>query len=926
MSENIQLIEVKHNNLKNINVSIPRNKFTVITGVSGSGKSSLAFDTLYAEGQRRYIESFSAYARQFLGKIPKPDVKNILNLPPAVAIQQKVASNNQRSTVGTMSEIYDFFKLLYAKIGKTYTPEGEEVKKHTVEDILKFISSLKLNTEILILSHFDDITEKKHLQVIDEFIKDGYSRFFDPIKKEVHRLEEFTEYQIKNKTNTLCLVLEKIECLPENEQYYYDSVQNAFNLSNGVCEIYDYSTNLLHHFSDQYELHKVYYPMPTIHLFDFNSPLGACPNCEGFGKSVYLDEELIIPNKLKSVADGAIAPWQTEKMKEWQYDFILKSKDVDFPIYKPYFELSKEEKNILWNGTKKIPGITQFFKMVESNLYKIQYRVLFSKYRSYTTCPICKGNRLKIETLNVKINNKTITDWVDMPLDEMYKNVQKIKLSPNEKIIGERPLQEIITRAKTLIDLGLSYLQLSRISSTLSGGEYQRVNLAKCLNSQLVGTLYVLDEPSIGLHTKDTNNLLHTIRNLMEIGNTVVVVEHDDFIVQNSDYLVDIGPNAGNLGGELLFQGETKDFIKNPPSNSLTAKYLHDKSLIMPNKSKNIVSDDYIEFKGAYAKNIQNLDLDVPLNQIVTITGVSGSGKSTLVREILYPALIRKYQREVRMKEPIVSHFEVHSALLSNVMFIDQNPIGKSNRSNPITYLGIYDDIRLLFASAPLAKQNKVTAGNFSFNTDGGRCSICKGLGTVTLEMQFLSDIEMVCEGCDGKRFQEDILEITISDKNVFEVLELTIQEAYDFFVEINQEQIFKKLGFLVEVGLGYLLMGQSSNKLSGGEAQRVKLAHFLCQSREYKNTLFIFDEPTTGLHNYDISILLHCLQKLLSNSNSLLLIEHNLQVVNQSDYIIDIGPEAGIHGGKIVGLGTPEHIATLDTHTGKALKEFLEQ
>ena len=916
----IELKNVRHHNLNGFSLNIPLNQFTVITGVSGSGKSSLAFDTLFAEGQRRYIESLSSYARQFLGKIPKPTVDAIKGLPPSVAIQQKVATSNPRSTVGTVSEVYDYIKLLFARIGKTYCPDTQqEVKKHSISDVVTHLLSYEDRQKIAIIAPIKLTEKTKQDKLLEQLIKDGYSRYLNGDK--IARIEDLSP---KDKLgNTLLIVIDrfKTDSKDENQRsYYFDSVTNAYNLGQEHCLIRNFDTGESISFSAYFEHNGIRYQEPSTHLFDFNNPLGACPKCEGYGKVLDIDEKLVIPDSRKSLTSNAVAPWSTEKMSKWKIDFLKDSSRYGFPAHTPYNELNSEEKHLLWYGNSEVDGIYDFFKMVEGNLYKIQYRVLFARYRARTRCRSCHGSRLSADALNVKIHNHTIDELVSLPIGDLTAVFSNLKLTPEEHAVASLLTEEISNRIATLNKLGLSYLTLNRVSSTLSGGEYQRINLANCLNSQLVGTLYVLDEPSIGLHPKDTENLIQIIHELKELGNTLVVVEHDELIMKHADYIIDIGPKAGKKGGNLMYAGTTHDFLSKP-QETLTWKYLSHQLEIKLDQYVPSGSKDSIELKGVHKHNLKHLNVTFPLNRLVCITGISGSGKSTLMRDVLLPHLEQHFGIP-NPKADSVEEFKVRSSTLKGVEYMDQNPIGKSSRSNAITYIGAYDDIRALMIKQPLAKINGFSARYFSFNLDAGRCPVCKGEGHITLEMQFMADVSIQCEECEGKRFKKEVLEVTFKEKNIHDILEMTILEAHDFFKSHKVNSVADKIQHLVNVGLGYLTVGQPANTLSGGEAQRVKLATFLSQEKENSNKIYIFDEPTTGLHYADIQLLMEAFFQLINNNNSVILVEHNTEVIKNSDWIIDLGPDAGKHGGELVFEGTPTDIVKAKGHTAHAMRE----
>lgn len=932
----IEIKGARVNNLKNIDIKIPRDKFIAITGVSGSGKSSLAFDTLYAEGQRRYVESLSSYARQFLGRMSKPECDFIKGLAPAIAIEQKVTSRNPRSTVGTSTEIYEYLRLLFARIGHTYSPiSGAEVKKHSTEDILNCLLSFSKGTKFCILAPLY-ISEGRSLKrQLEMEMQQGYSRIYH--KNEFRRIEDFVETlpDIDNakEHDDIYIIIDRMAVDDSREiiSRIIDSCETAFYEGHGTCRILLIPSNITYDFSTRFEADGMTFEEPNDNMFSFNSPLGACPACEGFGNVMGIDERLVIPNSSLSVYDGCVQCWHGEKMKMWQEEFCRRAAKNNFPIFKPYFELSRKEKDMLWHGlpsdkNKDIHdqiSIDAFFEMVRENQYKIQYRVMMSRYRGRTVCPQCHGTRLKKEAGYVKINGMSISDLVEMPLVNLQEWFKNIKLDEHESLVAKRLLTEINTRLQFLVNVGLDYLTLNRLSSTLSGGESQRVNLTTSLGSSLVGSLYILDEPSIGLHSRDTDKLIGVLKELKDLGNTVIVVEHDEDIMRAADYLIDVGPDAGRLGGEIVFAGnvaEDMDSKKFP--NSHTIKYLTRQEAIEVPKSRrpwNLA----IEIKGARMNNLRGVDVKFPLNAFTVVTGVSGSGKSSLVKGILYPALKRHLDEVAELPGEYMS-LEGDWQQISHVEFVDQNPIGKSSRSNPVTYVKAYDAIRQLYAEQPLSKQMGFTSQFFSFNADGGRCEECKGAGTITIEMQFMADLELTCESCHGQRFKKDILEVRFAGKNINEVLNMTVSEAVTFFKDNGQKQISDKLKPLEDVGLGYIKLGQSSSTLSGGESQRVKLAYFIGQERQ-SPTLFIFDEPTTGLHFHDIKRLLEAFDALIGRGHTVIVIEHNLEMIKCADYIIDLGPDGGNRGGNVVCTGTPEEVIMCKKSlTGKYLKDKL--
>jgi len=909
------------NNLKNIDVSIPKNKLTVITGVSGSGKSSLAFDTIYAEGQRRYVESLSSYARQFLGKLEKPKVDDIKGLSPSIAIQQKVISSNPRSTVGTTTEIYDYLKLLFARVGRTFSPiSGDEVKKDNVTDVIDHISSLKDAPSLILLAPWSYELEN-FSQQLKTLKLQGFTKL--KIDENILDIDDLQSFQfVPERGTNIFLVIDRFQY--KNDEIFLqrlaDSVQIAFYEGKGCCIIENLDSGNVKKFSNKFELDGISFNEPNIHFFSFNNPYGACPTCEGYGKTVGIDEDLVIPDKNLSIYQNAVAPWKGELMGEWKKAFI-KENAKNFPIHKPYFQLTKEQRKLLWrgNGSENFPSIDSFFKMLEGNLYKIQYRVMLSRYRGKTICPKCEGKRLREEASWVKINGHNIQSLIDMPIENLLPTMQNLKLNDHDAEIAKRLLYEIISRLEFLVKVGLGYLTLNRNSNTLSGGESQRINLATSLGSSLVGSIYVLDEPSIGLHSRDTENLIEVLKDLRDLGNTVIVVEHDEDVMKAADHIVDIGPEAGYLGGEIVFSGNFKE-IKS--ANTLTSDYLNgEKEVSIPKKKRK--SKEFIEIKGARENNLKNIDVDVPLESLVVVTGVSGSGKSTLLKDVLAEEI--RILLELGGNKSNVDLVKFPKNLIQNIELIDQNPIGKSSRSNPITYLKAYDEIRELFAEQKSAKQMGLKAKHFSFNVDGGRCEACKGEGVINVSMQFMADIELCCDVCKGSRFKNEILEVRYCEKNISEILDLTVDEALAFFQNNSHQKIINKIKPLQEVGLGYLKLGQSSSTLSGGEAQRLKLASFLVKGISHQKTLFIFDEPSTGLHFHDISKLMKSLQALVNLGHSVIVIEHNMDIIKCADYIIDIGPEAGKHGGEIIFAGTPEQLIGNEiSHTAKFLKEKL--
>lgn len=928
MSEekNILIKGARVNNLKNINVEIPRNKFVVITGLSGSGKSSLAFDTLYAEGQRRYVESLSSYARQFLGRMNKPECDYIKGIPPAIAIEQKVSARNPRSTVGTSTEIYEYLRLLFARIGKTYSPvSGVEVKKHQVTDIVERMLSYPKGTKLMVLTKVicrDDRNLKEQLEIL---LKEGYSRI--EVNNDVLRIDEFlATTRIDNKQEVL-LVIDRLAADTERTviSRFSESIETAFFEGEGECYVWFYTENGIEKltFSNRFEADGITFEEPSDFMFSFNSPIGACPRCEGFGRVIGVDENLVVPNKSLSVYEDAVVCWKGDKMSEWKKEFIQSVSKYDFPIHKPYFELTEEQQNMLWHGTKDVHGIDDFFKMVEENQYKIQYRVMLARYRGKTICPDCKGSRLKSQAMYVKIAGKTIADLVLLPVTDLKDFFDNIQLNETDANVARRLLMEINNRIGFLVNVGLGYLTLNRLSNTLSGGESQRINLATSLGSSLVGSLYILDEPSIGLHSRDTDLLIKVLRDLQAIGNTVVVVEHDEEIIRAADYIIDVGPKAGRLGGEIVYQGDVAGLEKN--TESYTVRYLNGEEKIdVPTQRRKW--NNYIEVLGARQNNLKNVNVKFPLNVMTVVTGVSGSGKSSLVKDVFASALQRHYKGS---SENIVQFNGLSGDLnlVKHVEMVDQNPIGKSSRSNPVTYIKAYDEIRKLFAEQPLSKQMHFTPAFFSFNVEGGRCEECKGEGTIVVEMQFMADISLECDVCKGKRFKQDVLEVLYNGASIFDILEMTIDQAIDFFGNgkgSTEKKIVKRLKPLQDVGLGYVKLGQSSSTLSGGENQRVKLAYYLGEEKS-EPTLFIFDEPTTGLHFHDIKTLLSAFNSLIERGHTIVIIEHNMDVIKVADYIIDIGPEGGNLGGNIVCTGTPEDIVKCkESYTGQFLRDKL--
>ncbi len=937
MDKCIEIKGARVNNLKKISLRIPRNKFIVITGVSGSGKSSLAFDTLYAEGQRRYVESLSSYARQYLGRMHKPECDFIAGLPPAIAIEQKVISRNPRSTVGTMTEIYQYLSMLFTRIGHTISPfSGEEVAMHTSQDVVDKILQFSEGSKFVILSPLH-VAEGRTLQKqLSVELQQGYSRVW--LSNEIKRIDDILEdcQTIENaKADDIYLVIDRINASndPETISRVTDSVETAFFEGNGKCRVVLLPAGIKYDFSSEYEAYGIAFEKPNDNMFLFNSPSGACQECEGFGMVIGIDEKLVIPNTSLSVYDGCVQCWHGDKLSVWKTEFCRKAAKDHFPIFEPYYKLTPKQRDMLWHGLpseRKLAAenrisIDAFFKMVKDNQYKIQYRVLMSRYRGKTICPSCKGKRLKKESSWVKIAGKSITDLVEVPVSNLIEWFNNLSITPQEMQIADRLLKEIKSRLHFLDEVGLGYLCLNRAAMTLSGGESQRINLTKSLGSSLVGSLYILDEPSIGLHSKDTHRLITVLRKLQSIGNTVVVVEHDEEIMRAADYLIDIGPDAGTNGGEVVFEGMVDEIgnIDAEKSRSHTVRYLTGKEQIKRPLSYR-QWNKAITIKGARMNNLKGIDVQFPLNVLTVVTGVSGSGKSSLVTGILFPAL-KRHLNEAADAPGEYSAIEGDWNKVSHVEYVDQNPIGKSTRSNPATYVKAYDAIRRLYSEQPLAKQEGFSAQHFSFNAEGGRCEECKGAGTITVEMQFMSDIILECDACHGKRFKKDILDVRFHEKNIYDVLEMTVSEAVSFFSEHGEKAIVKRLMPLEQVGLGYIKLGQSSSTLSGGENQRVKLAYFIGQERQ-EPTLFIFDEPTTGLHFHDIQCLLKAFNSLIEKGHSVIVIEHNMDVIKCADYIIDLGKDGGNNGGNVVCTGTPADIAACkDSYTGTYLKEKMQ-
>ena len=910
----IKIRGAKMHNLKNIDLDIPKNKLIVITGLSGSGKSSLAFDTLYAEGQRRYIESLSSYARQFLGKLNKPKVDSITGISPAIAIEQKVNNSNPRSTVGTSSEIYDYLKLLFARIGRTYSPVSKlEVKKDSINSVVNKIKEFKTGDKFMIMSpkKLNKLSDSK--QSLNLIKEQGFARI--KINGEIKRIEGLNDLN----NEKFHLVVDR--SIYKNDIDYLnrisDSIELAFFEGKGKLTIENLNLKKEFDFNNNFEKDNIKFNEPTQHLFSFNNPLGACPKCGGYGDIVGIDPELVVPNTGLSVYENAIAPWRGEKLKKYKNELIKNASNFKFPIHKPYYQLSKDQKNIVWEGNKFFKGLNYFFKKLESKIYKIQNRVMLSRYRGKTTCSTCNGNRLKIEASYVKINGKSITDLVQMPISSVIKFFNDLKLNDYENELANRVLKEINSRLKFISSVGLGYLTLNRRSSTLSGGESQRINLATSLGSSLVSSLYVLDEPSIGLHPRDTEKLIDILKELKNLGNTVIVVEHDEDIIRCADHIIDIGPEAGSNGGLIVAQGTIKEILK---SNSLTSKYLNKREEITKS-DKSRYSSGKIIIKGARENNLKNINVEFPLNNLTVITGVSGSGKTTLVKKILYPALLKE-KGIFKIKPGQFDSISGDVSKIDEIEFIDQNPIGTSSRSNPVTYLKIYDDIRNLYSSLKLSKLNNYKAKHFSFNVDGGRCENCKGEGSVKIEMQFMADVSLICENCKGKRFKNEILKVKYQGMTIDNILTMTVDEAINFFSIHENKKISSKLKPLQDVGMGYVQLGQSSSTLSGGEAQRIKLATFLLKGNKGKKTLFIFDEPTTGLHFHDIKKLLKSFNSLLDNGHSIIVVEHNLDLIKCSDNVIDLGPDGGENGGNLIFNGSPKKLIK---EKKSRLKKYLE-
>ena len=925
MSENnsIFIKGARVNNLKNIDVEIPRDKLVVITGLSGSGKSSLAFDTLYAEGQRRYVESLSAYARQFLGRMSKPECDYIKGIPPAIAIEQRVNTRNPRSTVGTSTEIYEYLRLLYARIGKTISPiSGVEVKKHQASDVVRDVLTYPVGTRLAVFAPVvlpEGREMKEQLEILQ---KEGYTRLW--IGDTIYRIGEVLADAALLAAPHVELLIDRLAVSDDKtlKSRLADSVETAFFEGHDTCivRIYLLEEVVVKEYSKRFEADGMTFEEPSDMMFSFNNPLGACPTCEGFGRVLGIDENLVIPDKSLSVYQGAVMCWKGEVMGEWLKEFIIKSERYHFPIHRPYYDLTQKEKDLLWHGARGLHGIDDFFKFVEENLYKIQYRVMLARYRGKTVCPTCKGARLRPEALYVKVGGKNIAELVAMPVTAAKAFFDQLKLDETDAAVAKRLLTEISNRLQFLLDVGLGYLTLDRLSSSLSGGESQRINLATSLGSSLVGSLYILDEPSIGLHSRDTDLLIKVLRQLQALGNTVVVVEHDEEIIRAADYIIDIGPKAGRLGGEVVYQGPVNEL--RTCSNSYTVRYLtgEEQIEVPPFRRK---WNNYIEVKGARKNNLKGIDVKFPLNVMTVVTGVSGSGKSSLVRDIFYEG-VKHYLDEAAHLMVDCKALEGDMHLIKGIEFVDQNSIGKSSRSNPVTYIGAYDEIRKLYADQPLARQMGYSAAYFSFNKEGGRCEECKGEGKITVEMQFMADITLECDVCHGKRFKQEVLDVEYNGVNIYDMLEMTVNQAIEFFEQhpgTQEKRIMKKLKPLQDVGLGYIKLGQTSSTLSGGENQRVKLAYYLGQEKQ-EPTLFVFDEPTTGLHFHDIKTLLKAFDALIEKGHTVVIIEHNMDVIKCADYLIDLGPEGGNAGGNLVCCGTPEEVASCETsYTGQFLR-----
>lgn len=919
---NIIIKGAQVHNLKNVDVVIPRNKLVVITGLSGSGKSSLAFDTLYAEGQRRYVESLSSYARQFLGRLDKPKVEYIKGIAPAIAIEQKVNTTNARSTVGTSTEIYDYIKLLFARIGRTYSPiSGQEVKKNTVTDVITDVQSLPLDSRWLLLAPIH-LEEGRQLEdKLKVLLQQGFARIL--VDNEMVRLDEFSAsdlHQLDNKD--ILLIIDRI-VVKEEEEFYNrlaDAVQTAFFEGKGICYLQELNAEKRFSYSNNFELDGMTFLEPNVHLFSFNNPYGACPVCEGYGNIIGIDEDLVIPNTSLSVYESAIYPWRGDSMSWYKDELVKHAYKFDFPIHKPYFQLTEEQKDLIWTGNKYFQGLNDFFRELEEKNYKIQNRVMLSRYRGKTKCHACKGKRLREEASYVKINGKTVSDLVDLPIKHLVTFFKNIELNQYEQQIAKRLMVEINNRLSFLTEVGLDYLTLNRNSATLSGGESQRINLATSLGSSLVGSMYILDEPSIGLHPRDSERLIKVLLSLRDLGNTVIVVEHDEDIMKAADMIIDIGPEAGTFGGKLVAQGTYDEILK---SDSLTSKYLNGNlEISVPKKRRKF--KNHIDIIGARENNLKNINVTFPLDVLTVVTGVSGSGKSTLIKKILFPAVQKKLESAAE-KAGQFTEISGSFSQIKHIEYVDQNPIGRSSRSNPVTYIKAYDDIRDLYAKEKLSKIRGYQAKHFSFNVDGGRCETCKGEGSINVEMVFMADVSLPCETCGGKRFKKEILEVTFDNQNINDILTMTIDDAIAFFEKNKQSKITQKLQPLQDVGLGYVQLGQSSSTLSGGEAQRIKLASFLVKGATKEKALFVFDEPTTGLHFHDIKKLLASFDALIEKGHSIIVIEHNLDLIKCADWILDLGPEGGENGGHLLASGTPEDIVQVkESVTGVYLKDKL--
>lgn len=920
--QNIIIKGAQVHNLKNVDVAIPRNKLVVITGLSGSGKSSLAFDTLYAEGQRRYVESLSSYARQFLGRLDKPKVEYIKGIAPAIAIEQKVNTTNARSTVGTSTEIYDYIKLLFARIGRTYSPvSGQEVKKNTVTDVVSDVKTLEIDSRWLLLAPIH-LEEGRQLEdKLKILLQQGFARIL--VDNEMVRLDEFTPTELHKLDNKdILLIIDRI-VVKEEEEFYNrlsDAVQTAFFEGKGICYLQEAGSEKRFSYSNNFELDGITFLEPNVHLFSFNNPYGACPVCEGYGNIIGIDTDLVVPNTSLSVFQSAIYPWRGESMSWYKDELVKHAYKFDFPIHKPYFELSEDQKDLIWKGNQYFQGLNDFFKELEEKNYKIQNRVMLSRYRGKTKCYACRGKRLREEASYVKINGKTVSDLVDLPIRHLVTFFKNIELNVYEQQIAKRLMVEINNRLSFLTEVGLDYLTLNRNSATLSGGESQRINLATSLGSSLVGSMYILDEPSIGLHPKDSERLIKVLLSLRDLGNTVIVVEHDEDIMKAADMIIDIGPEAGTFGGNLVAQGTYKEILK---SDSLTSKYLNgDLEISVPKKRRKF--KNHIDIIGARENNLKNINVTFPLDVLTVVTGVSGSGKSTLIKKILFPAMQKKLENAAE-KAGQFSEISGSFSQIKHIEYVDQNPIGRSSRSNPVTYIKAYDDIRDLYAKEKLSKIRGYQAKHFSFNVDGGRCETCKGEGSINVEMVFMADVSLPCETCGGKRFKKEILEVTFDNQNINDVLTMTIDDAIAFFEKNKQTKITQKLQPLQDVGLGYVQLGQSSSTLSGGEAQRIKLASFLVKGATKDKALFVFDEPTTGLHFHDIKKLLTSFDALIEKGHSIIVIEHNLDLIKCADWILDLGPEGGENGGHLLATGTPEDVVKIkESVTGIYLKDKL--